>query len=139
MNDYKVVSDRTEANRRDSLFYRSTEWTPLKVVEYQGRQWEISPYGEVEINYKGARYGCLSEITEIKTDADYFHADEHEDLEVYSNNWYEIRPVGEEYYEKYVQVGLYDDIFWDPDDLDQGIVDAFLAAEKEYDQVKSNV
>lgn len=134
---YKVISDRTEKNRRDSLFYKATEHIPLKVVEYNGRQFQIEAFGDVEIWYDGELYRCLSEISDIKTDDDFVKADESGKLVLDYNNWYEVRPVMEDEnspYYKYVNAGLYDDIFFDPDDLDEHLCLAFIEAEQELDK-----
>jgi len=134
---YKVISDRTEPNRRDSMFYKSTEHIPLKVVEYNGRQFQIEAFGDVEFYYEEQRYGCLSEVADIKTDDDFVKADESGELVQVAHNWYEVRPVMEDEnspYYKYVNYGLYDDIFFDPDDLDEDTCIAFIEAEKLYDE-----
>lgn len=134
---YKVISNRTEKNRRDSMFYKSTEHIPLKVVEYNGRQFQIEAFGEVEFYYDEQRYGCLSEVADIKTDDDFVEADESGKLVQCYHNWYEVRPVMEDEnspYYKYVNFGLYDDIFFDPDDLDEHLCKAFVEAERICDE-----
>jgi len=134
---YKVISDRTEPNRRDSMFYKSTEHIPLRVVEYNGRQFQIEPFGDVEFVYKNKTYRCLSEVEDIMTDEDFVKADESGALVQYLHNWYEVRPVMENEkspYYKYVNAGLYDDIFFDPADLDVHTCIAFIEAEEIFDK-----
>lgn len=134
---YKVISNRTEKNRTDAMFYKSTEHIPLKVVEYNGRQFQIEPFGEVEFYYDEQRYGCLSEVADIKTDDDFVKADESGRLVQSYHNWYEVRPVMEDEnspYYKYVNFGLYDEIFFDPDDLDEELCKVFIEAERIYDE-----
>ena len=131
---YKVLSNRTEPNRRDSMFYKSTEHIPLKVVEYKGRRFRIEPFGEVEFYYDDEVYGCLSEVNGIETDKDFVKADESGRLVQVHHNWYEVRPEEDKYWDKYVSMGLYDDIFFDPDDLDEHLCEAFLEAERIYDE-----
>ena len=134
---YKVISDRTEPNRRDSMFYKSTEHIPLRVVEYNGRQFQIEPFGDVEFVYENETYRCLSEVEDIMTDEDFVKADESGALVQYYHNWYEVRPVMENEnspYYKYVNNGLYDDIFFDPNDLDEDTCKAFIEAEEIFDK-----
>ena len=134
---YKVISDRTEPNRRDSMFYKSTEHIPLRVVEYNGRQFQIEAFGDVDFYYDEQRYGCLSEVADIKTDDDFVKADESGKLVQVAHNWYEVRPVMEDEnspYYKYVNNGLYDDIFFDPADLDVHTCIAFIEAEEIFDK-----
>jgi len=137
---YKVISDRTVPNKRDSMFYKSTEHIPLKVVEYNGRQFQIEPFGEVEFYYDDQKYGCLSEVPDIKSDDDFVAADESGRLVQVYHNWYEVRPVMEDEnspYKKYVYAGLYDDVWFDPDDLDIHLCIAYIEAEEQNDKEES--
>ena len=131
MSDFKEVMNRVEDNRLDSMFYRSSEHTPLRRVSFRGREWIIEVYGEVQVDYKGERYYCISDISEIKTDDDITKAYDNNDLEIYYNNWYEVRPVGQKYW-KYVDLGIYDDVFGDPYQLDEELLLEYLELENEY-------
>jgi hypothetical protein len=131
MSEFKVLMDRTEKNRLCSEFYKSSDHTPLREVSYKGRKWRIEAFGDCDFIYKDERYYCLSEIDEIKTDDDYEKAFVNDEIIIHMNNWYEIRPVEEKYWD-YVQQGLYDDVFGDPNELDQDTLDHFLEMEKTY-------
>jgi hypothetical protein len=39
MSDLKVISDRSTKDKTDSMWYRSSDHNPIRVVEYKGRQW----------------------------------------------------------------------------------------------------
>ena len=73
----------------------------------------------------------MSEIDEIKTDDDITKAYDNDDLQIHYNNWYEIRPVGQEY-RKFVELGLYDDVYGDPYELDEGLLISYLETENEW-------
>lgn len=139
---YKVIKDRTLPNKRASAFYKSSEAEPLKVVEYNGRQFQIEAFGDVEFYYDDQVYRCLSEVADIKSDEDFVNADLSGRLSLAYNNWYEVRPVMEDEnspYYKYVNAGLYDDIFFDPDDLDEQLCLAFIESEKLFDKEEEEV
>ena len=70
MSAFKEVMNRVEDNRLDSMFYKSSDHTPLREVSYKGRNWVIEAFGDVDLIYKEERFYCLSEISEIKTDKD---------------------------------------------------------------------
>ena len=131
MSNFKEVMNRVEDNRLDSMFYKSSDHTPLRRVSFREREWVIEPFGEVRLTYKGERYYCMSEIDEIKTDDDITKAYDNDDLQIHYNNWYEIRPVGQEY-RKFVELGLYDDVYGDPYELDEGLLLSYLEAENEW-------
>ena len=131
MSNFKEVMNRVEDNRLDSMFYKSSEHTPLRRVSFRGREWVIEPFGEVTLTYKDERYNCMSEISEIKTDEDITKAYDDDTLNIHYNNWYEVRPVGQEY-RKYVDLGLYDDVFGDPYELDEGLLLEYLKLEKQW-------
>ena len=128
MGEFKVLMDRTEKNRLCSEFYKSSDHTPLREVSYKGRKWTIEAFGDCDFIYKDERYYCLSQIDEIKTDDDYEKAFVNDEIIIHMNNWYEIRPVEEKYLD-YVQQGLYDDVFGDPNELDQDTLDHFIEME----------
>ena len=127
---FKVIKDRVQVNRLDSMFYKSSDFEPLRVVSYAGRKWEISAYGEVRLDYQDRRYYCMSEISEIQTDFDIEKELKAGRLEILNNNWYEIRPVEPEHFNKYVEWGLYDEVYGDPYELDEGILETYLSLEE---------
>ena len=131
MREFKVLKDRVEKNRYDSMFYRASDHDPLVVASYLGRKWVIYPMGEVSLSYKGNRYYCLSECSDIKTDEELGKAIDNGDLDVFMNNWYEIRPVEQENW-KFVEMGLYDDVYGDPYELDKHTLDYHLECEATY-------
>ena len=131
MSNFKEVMNRVEDNRLDSMFYKSSDHTPLRRVSFREREWVIEPFGEVRLTYKDERYYCMSEIDEIKTDDDITKAYDNDDLQIHYNNWYEIRPVGQEY-RKFVELGLYDDVYGDPYELDEGLLLSYLETENEW-------
>tara|TARA_B100000902_G_scaffold385380_1_gene426681 strand:+ start:340 stop:753 length:414 start_codon:yes stop_codon:yes gene_type:complete len=131
MSNFKEVMNRVEDNRLDSMFYKSSEHTPLRRVSFREREWVIEPFGDVRLTYKDERYYCMSEISEIKTDEDITKAYDDDTLNIHYNNWYEVRPVGQEY-RKYVDLGLYDDVFGDPYELDEGLLLYLLETEEQW-------
>lgn len=128
MDDFKVVNDSWTEGKRDSMWYRSSDHEPVRVVNYKGRTWLMYAFGEVSFNYKDERYYCLSECTDIKNDNELELAIDKGDLDLWSNNWYEIRPAGEEY-RKFVDMGLYDIVCGDPTELDKEMLDVLIAGE----------
>ena len=64
MSNFKEVMNRVEDNRLDSMFYKSSDHTPLRRVSFREREWVIEPFGEVRLTYKDERYYCMSEIDE---------------------------------------------------------------------------
>ena len=56
MSAFKEVMNRVEDNRLDSMFYKSSDHTPLRRVSFREREWVIEPFGEVRLTYKDERY-----------------------------------------------------------------------------------
>ena len=137
MSDLKVISDRSTKDKTDSMWYRSSDHTPIRIVEYKGRKWVLWAMGEVDFTYKDERYYCLSECTDISNDDEFGDALDNGELDLFFNNWYEIRPsmsdTDSPYY-KYVNAGLYDDVYGSPDELDKDVLDLYLKAEREFDE-----
>jgi len=136
VNDFKVVKDITTEHQTDSMWYRSCDHEPVRVVEYKGRKWVMYAMGEVKFTYKDERYYCLSECKDIKNDDEFGKAIDNGELDLDMNNWYEIRPAmldtNNPYY-KYVNAGLYDDVYGEPAELDKDTLDVYLKAEREYE------
>jgi hypothetical protein len=137
VSNLKVISDRSTKDKTDSMWYRSSDHTPIRVVEYKGRQWVMWAMGEVSFTYKDERYYCLSECTDITNDDEFGDALDNGELDLWLNNWYEIRPsmsdTDSPYY-KYVNAGLYDDVYGSHDELDKDLLDLYLKAEREFDE-----
>jgi hypothetical protein len=137
VSNLKVISDRSTKDKTDSMWYRSSDHSPIRVVEYKGRQWVMWAMGEVSFTYKDEKYYCLSECTDITNDDEFGDALDNGELDLWLNNWYEIRPsmsdTDSPYY-KYVNAGLYDDVYGSPDELDKDLLDLYLKAEREFDE-----
>jgi|TARA_B100000902_G_scaffold382134_1_gene419457 hypothetical protein len=130
--EYKVIIDRAEKDRLDSMWYRSSDHDPIKVVKYKNRIFRLEAFGEVNVTYKGERFYCASQISELKTDRDLHLAIESEELELSYNNWFEVRP--EDKYSDYVDAGVYDDVYYEANALDLELCKDVINLEKTYDQ-----
>jgi|TARA_B100001094_G_scaffold161737_1_gene156463 hypothetical protein len=130
--EYKVIMDRAEKDRLDSMWYRSSDHDPIKVVKYKDRIFRLEAFGEVDVAYKGERFYCASEISELKTDQDLHLAIQNGELELSYNNWFEVRPDAK--YNDYVYAGVYDDVYYDANDLDLELCKDLIYLEKTYDQ-----
>ncbi len=131
MEDFQVKDSWTK-DRRDSMWYRSSDHEPVRVVNYKGRTWSMYPFGEVRFTYKDNRYYCLSECTDIKNDDELGKALDNGEMDLFFNNWYEIRPTEDKNWH-YVERGIYDTVFGDPTELDKDTLDWFMELEKQAD------
>ncbi len=132
----KQYHDLYRKNMKDSMFYPRLNM-PIATYEYKGRKWGMFTFGEVRINYMGERYYSLYDI--CSSDDEYTKLDglnDYEKFEVLNNNWYELRPLDSNAYYEY---GLYDDIYFDVDEVDEGLLDWLMNLEKEYDQQNRKV
>ena len=86
MSDLKVISDRSTKDKTDSMWYRSSDHTPIRVVEYKGRKWVLWAMGEVDFTYKDERYYCLSNCTDITNDDELGDALDNDELDLFFNN-----------------------------------------------------
>ena len=131
MEDFQVKDSWTK-DKTDSMWYRSSDHEPVRVVNYKGRTWSMYPFGEVSFTYKDERYYCLSECTDIKNDKELGEALDNGDMELWHNNWYEIRPTEDKYFH-YVDMGIYDAVFGEPTELDKYTLDWIMELEKQAD------
>lgn len=122
-------------NKLDSLFYGDSP-DPIAEVEYKNRRWAMYVFGEVEMEYDGERYYNASDI--CSNDLEFDQLCESDTVNIIHNNWYEIRPIlkdeNDDLY-KYVNAGMYDDIYGDPGELfSKDLLDRYIAAEQEFDK-----
>lgn len=119
----KVLTKNYDDNKTDSMFYPDMR---VLEVEHKGRKFELNTYGEIKIIYQDEIYYNLNDICKNDNELSRLSLDE---LNIVDNNWYELRPVGEQY-SKYIDSGLYDDVYGDPTEITEELLDKYITLEK---------
>ena len=119
----KITVKNYDDNKWDSMFYPDMR---VLEVEHKGRKFELNTYGEIKLVYKDEIYYDLNEICSSEEELDNLY----DELDVVHNNWYELRPIGEQY-TKHIISGLYDDIFGAPTEITGELLDKYIKAEEE--------
>lgn len=120
----KVTVKNYDDNKLDSMFYPDMR---VLEVEHRDRKFELNTYGIIKLVYKDEIYYDLNDICKSDDELNKLSDDE---LDVVHNNWYELRPIGEQY-SKHIHSGLYDDIYGDPTEITGEVLDKYIKAEKE--------
>lgn len=110
-------------DKLDSLFYPDMR---VLEVEHKGRKFELNTYGEIKIIYQDEIYYNLNDICRNDNELSRLSLDE---FHIVDNNWYELRPVGEQY-SKYIDSGLYDDVYGDPTEITEELLNKYIKAEE---------
>ena len=120
----EITVKNYDDNKLDSMFYPDMR---VLEVEHKGRKFELNTYGEIKIIYQDEIYYDLNDICKNDEQLNKLSDDE---LDVVHNNWYELRPIGEQY-SKHINSGLYDDIYGGPTEITGELLDKYIKAEEE--------
>lgn len=119
----EVTVKNYDDNKLDSMFYPDMR---VLEVEHRDRKFELNTYGEIKLVYKDEIYYDLNDICKSDDELNKLSDDE---LDVVHNNWYELRPTGEQY-SNHIHSGLYDDVYGNPTEITEELLDKYIKAEK---------
>ena len=112
--------------RQDPLFYYGEEY-PIAIYKHKGLTWEMWCYGITEITYKEEKFFNAAEF--CKSDHMLNKLIDSGKAVVHYNSWFELRPSDRPSDISYWEHGMYDEVYYSPEEITDEILDEYIRLE----------
>ena len=112
--------------RQDPMFYYGEEY-PIAIYKHKGLTWEMWCYGITEITYKEEKFFNAAEF--CKSDHMLDKLIDSEKAVVHYNSWFELRPSDRPSDISYYEHGMYDEVYYSPEEITDEILDEYIRLE----------